>query len=52
MVSSHPDQTAHLPSSNEVCQLRSVRCNFDGDHLKVEMLLLSMDGVRPCRYVL
>ena len=40
------------PCSDEVSQLWGIGGNFDGDHLEVEVLLLSVDGVCPCRYVL
>ena len=41
-----------LPRGNDVSQLRRVRCNFDHDGFKVEVLLLRVDGVRAGRYVL
>lgn len=41
-----------LPCGNDVSQLRSVRCNFDCDGFKVEVLFLRMDGVRAGGYVL
>lgn len=48
---SNPNTTTS-PCGDDVGQLRRVRGDFDRDGFEVEVLLLSVDGVRAGRYVL